>query len=704
MGTLATMKRRGIAVIALVVAPWLVGCGGGGYGGSKGPTPAPVTTSGTVTVYPATASVPLGGSINFAANLPSQPTASFTWAISGGSTNGSISSSGVYTAPTSSVPSPATVTVTATATSGNFTGTSTVTIAAAQGVTLNPSALVVPAGTTTHIAATSGGNPATVTQWQVTGPQGADVGTIDASGNYTAPLAPPPGGTVTVTAHTASSTGTAVVTVAYSNNSLSGPYAFSYAAQSGAGLLTVVGSFTASAGTISAGLEDAQNQGNQSAAATAFTGTYSVGLDGRGTVKLTNETWQIVLTQNPSTAPGGQPVQTALLVRFDNSASGSGTMNHQDSTAVNSPMPAGPFVFSVSGATQNTVYNAAGAVTSGGLLGSQGTFSCTSPSCVWDVTSGSILVPGDTSLTGTFKTDLNNPNSGRGTMTLLSSNTTLPTNGRNPTYVFYVVDATHLKVMENDGIVVASGDIFSGVKGPFSNTLLNNGKYAFTAGGASFPAAGGNPLVQGGVFATNGNGGVVGGALDVNGSVANIFLNYPLAATTYSVDANSGRITLALTATQGSKSLKYNYAGYKTSSGSVILIEIDQNLITEVSGMAFPQTATPALAGNYAANFSGITNTSGGSAEEDVTGQFIVTNSAISSGALDSNLGGTTQAGVPITQAAIAAVDSNGRGTSTIATHLETFPLAYYTIDANTALVIETDGVRVLLGTINRQF
>jgi hypothetical protein len=119
------MSRHSAAAglgLSLVLLGLLIACGGG----SSSTTPPPVLT----TVTPSSATVPLGGTQQFAAST------TVTWSIPSGAL-GTISSSGLYTAPTS-VPSggttPDNITVTATPTTGTA-GTAAITIPAV-GVTV----------------------------------------------------------------------------------------------------------------------------------------------------------------------------------------------------------------------------------------------------------------------------------------------------------------------------------------------------------------------------------------------------------------------------------------------------------------------------------------------------------------------------------------------------------------------------------------
>jgi hypothetical protein len=163
-----------------------------------------------------------------------------------------------------------------------------------------------------------------------------------------------------------------------------------------------------------------------------------------------------------------------------------------------------------------------------------------------------------------------------------------------------------------------------------------------------------------------------------------------------------GRIQFSVSASQNSKAVgTWNYAAYQTLGGALEVVETDSiSVLTVVSGTAYRQSSTTGLQGGYAANFTGFK----GSVEEDVAGQFVVNNTSVNTGTLDSNILGSVTAGAPITEALVVAPDTIGRGTATIDTNSESFPIIFYTIDQNTALVLESDAVRNLTGTLARQF
>ncbi len=121
------MRRRyQVAGLCLMVvfAGFLIACGGGGS------SPAPVAVSvspGSVnTLWPNLSGAPLQAQ-QFTANVTGTSNSAVTWAISSGGTDDSISSSGLYTAPTSTPPGAVTITATSQADTSKH-GNATVTI------------------------------------------------------------------------------------------------------------------------------------------------------------------------------------------------------------------------------------------------------------------------------------------------------------------------------------------------------------------------------------------------------------------------------------------------------------------------------------------------------------------------------------------------------------------------------------------------
>lgn len=686
---------RLLLLLAVTVAGLvsLSACGGGGG--------HVIVVPPTVAISPASGNVPVGGTANFSVTVTNATNTAVTWQVNGttggnATTTGSISTSGVFTAPTQ-VPSPATVSVTAVSQQDNRTtsNTATITIIAAQGVLVSPSLVVVAGGGTTPFTATQSGTPVAVT-WSVSAPSGGDPGAIDVNGNFTAPPGPPSGGVVTITATTATNqTGTASATVQLANLLPAGHYAFAFSGEdfvaTNALPSTVIaaGSFqTNGSGTIETGGEYTYNGSVCSEAGDTITGgTYTIGGDGRGTATIQTAhcgtlDWSFAMTS----------ATNALIVEFNASTTGSfitgsGTIDAQTIAAVAN----GDYVFNVAGEDANGPVAIAGSFTAagGGNI---------SPG-IWDINEAGLMLTGtsgDTTLTGLYTTvDAN----GQGQITLTSS--ALQT---SRSYYFYVVDSTHLKVVEFDTVAATAGDVFTAAATP----ALASSNYAFTVSGQSvaYPV-----FSVGGVFTSDGSANIItGGKQDFENTIANN-MNQTLGSAPYSIPIVNGlgRGTLTLNGPNA-----FRFVFYVAANGSIQLVEnanIDANFVS--SGAAYPQSATALTGGSYGINLTGVDLASGGS-EEDVSGQLASSASgAVSVGTLDINNAANIVDGLFPN---IALVSSSTLGTQSAigygnngnlvpnVSHTNAFGLSVYVIDSQTALIQENDRTRIAIGTLVKQF
>lgn len=659
------MKQRALAflVFGVAIALGVAGCGGGG-GGSN-----PNTTI-SVVIFPGTASIPVSGVINFTAvvyNFTSN--SSVTWTSSAGTFSGSV-----FTAPS------ATGNVTVTATSQedkSKSATVTVMVGAAQPITVSPAAVSIPAqGTQTFTA--SGTGPF---NWTVTAASGADPGTIDQSGNYTAPRTPPPGATVTVSALSAAGSGTATVTIVFSAATLSGQYTFSYTGEDAGGFLAVAGTFTVNgSGLITGGVEDVNSAATGILESPISGGSLAVGSDGRAIATVTTGqgtvTWQVTLISE----------KHALLVRFDSTATGSGTIDQ-----------ATPADFSVSAIANNYAFGISGIDSSGAPMAIAGRFlsdgAGTFPvnSAIQDVNDGGTVTQADLSLHGNILSL--DGGTGRGTLELIS---TVPGTG-TLTFAFYIIDNTHFKLVEidNGGNPVLAGDALSA---PDAITLASlTGSYAFTVAGAES----GGPYAAGGVFTASGTGTISGGVQDVNEQATTLHLAEKITSSstyTLSPTTTSNRILLTLSA----GGLDFMYAVYPTANSSFEMVEVDK-VVPVSSGMGFLQSSTSTPSGTYGLNTTGQTT----SGEQDINGSISSAGTTGLTGYLDINETGTIFSNIPLFNSTIAAPTSFGRATLALATAKPTsasFTFAYYVVDNSTVLVIEMDNVAVTLGVMDKQF
>ena len=639
---------------------------------------ATVTVAAPISISPTTAAIGLSGTVQFTATVTFSTTTTVNWQVNGVSggnaTIGTISTAGLYTAP-ATLPVPNSVTVTAVAQADT-----TQTVSAT--VTINPPSLIIaPTGLTlaagSQQAFTATVNGASVTPiWSVAcRSQSPGVcGTITSGGLYSTPLVPPPGGTVTVSAKTAD--GSAVpasttVSIQFSNASLTGQYAFVFAIRSAQALSAEAGSISFDGnGNITAGIADRSNGGGSPIAING--GTYQVGSDGRGTAVLNTAqglvAWQFVLTNQA----------LGYVVRFDsNGAAASGTLELQNASKFNLASIQGNYAFGMAGVTAGAspaftamvgslAADGAGHVSPGVLdLNSNGTVTTNLAA------SGTLSVPST---------------SGRGTLTLTSTLGTL-------TFAYYQVDGTRLKLVEIDGANALAGDLVMQPAGPFTNSSFQ-GRFAFTMAGSK----GGAAFGMGGLFTMN-LGTITNRLLDgVNQTVFDTQGSYVVA------DPASGRTTVTWTVNGGAIS---QFVLYPRNDGGFVMLEIDASAVAE--GIVLPQTvSTPStfsLQGNFVVGLAGAEPPTS-AASESISGQLVLPGGAPFTGVLDIVANGTVTQGGAF-QVGNFTVDVNsGRGVATAlpsSAVLGNASFILYILDADQALVLESDSVRVLTGKMARQ-
>jgi hypothetical protein len=709
---------------ALILA--LSACGGGSSSSGN-----PLVKS--ISITPTAANVQINTTINLTAMVTlSTSTGStdtaVTWQVNGiaggSSAVGTIVTSttdeqvGVYTAPSATpVDNNGQVMITATApqdpsntvnTTIITSNTSIITVGVGQGLAVSPATATVPAGGTFQFSALLNSIADANARWSVSSTSTGNIGSIDPiTGLYTAPPSPPPGATITITATDSTvnpaATATATAKIVFSDQSLNGPFAFSYTGNDQSGFLAVAGRFVADGnGHIVSGIEDVDSFSAAGSSKFQISGTYKVGPDGRGSILLNPGipgagTLQFALTTN----------QHAVVIRFDRSFTGSGTIDQQDLNDVSTLSTiTGPYVFSGSGADLSFLpLGVAGKFTS------SGNGSLQTGTGVLDLNDNGAVKPDDKSLTVSYSLDSTAPDTGRGEITVTSTAT-------GPRlFAFYIIDATHLYFVEIDGNGYLRGDIYSSAPGSsFSASSLTAGNYPFTAGGTSPTGA----FTLGGVFASGGNGNISGGVFDSN-NAGTVTSAAALGTCTYTVDPSTGRILLGLNLASGAcpagaSATTAQFAAYQTAQASsttvepaVVMLEIDPAAAS--TGSAYLQKAAAQFtAGSFAMLLGGqgIFHNEPASVQQDVEGQLNLSSSTVSSGNLDINDFNAVFQSDPIssTSSSIAAPDSNGRGTAILVTTNpnSSYNLAYYVIDANTALLLDTDSNHVLIGAMARQF
>lgn len=448
----------------------------------------------------------------------------------------------------------------------------------------------------------------------------------------------------------------------FTNANLNGPFAFSYTGSDAGGFLAVGGSFVADgAGHITSGTQDI-NSGAAVSTNVAVSGTYLVRADGRGTITMNsaagNSTLDFVIVA------GGH----ALVTRFDNRATGSGTIDQQTASAFSNAALAGSFAFSLSGIDTGGVPMAVGGVFTSDASG-------TITTGLDDSNDNGLVVTNDP-MTGSIPVAA----TGRGTATLNTSRGAL-------TFAYYVVDANHLKVVGTNIVPALGGEAFRQI-GPFSNASVS-GFFAFTIAGADL--LNGNPFAAGGVLTSDGAGNLSAGIEDFNDG-GSFTTGVPFTGT-YTIAAN-GRGTLILNTTAGT----FTFAIYPSSIG-VLAVEIDSRFLTSGTALQQQNAAFTAgsLQGTYGMNF---TAAAGGS-ELDSIAEFTSDGASKLTGIIDINNSGGITFGQSM--AGTFTANSNGRFALSLQTPLGTQNMIVYLVNGNRALFVEVDPSIIAAGDIRHQ-
>lgn len=460
----------------------------------------------------------------------------------------------------------------------------------------------------------------------------------------------------------------------FSVSDLNGTYVFSTSGSDSSGtasFFTMAGTITADGkGGISGGTIDINDSNGliqafgQSISASS---NYSVGVDGRGKINLMNTplgtiTFDFVL----NSSSGG------LITEFDSNGTGSGTLEAQ-SAAVTQGQLAQGFAFSLSGfdGSDANLLSGAGAFT----LDSGGNMS----NGISDFNDGQIPYANE-GLAGSVTLG---SSGGSGTAQLSTALGVLNFN-------FYVVDASHLKLIETDLVPYAalSGDAF--LQGS-----IPTGTLAFTMAGNSSSSG---PLALGGLMTSSGPGQTTNGLEDYNigGNPNTAQLPFTL---NYTAPLN-GRSTMTLTGFAGAGLV----AAYP-STGGLLMVSIDSTDAEIASGTAYAvsngQLGAPPQ--GYGLNFTGLN--SGGFEVDDIA-EFVTASSTGPTGLVDENDQGTPESVQAITNVSVVSQDSpvTGRGEAQFANSSGVlFDVIFYTIDGSNTIFIENDTTQVAVGSFQLQ-
>lgn len=541
-------------------------------------------------------------------------------------------------------------------------------------ISISPTSPTVAGGATQQFTATIGNSSNTSVTWQVGGVTGgnATLGTISTSGLFTAPLAIPAGGTVTVKAIAQADTtksASATVTITFSNAMLNGQYAISYVGYDPF-YLVFAGSVVANgSGVISSGIAD-RNDSVDVFPNITVTGTYAVSADGRVQITLNDSLGNDYTFRAVMISP-----DRLRVIQFDSpatlppqGATGQGFIERQDTASFSNAAFTGGYAFRLDGpGFTGCTAGFAGRMTANGAgVLSAGVMD--SNECGVDDN----LV----SFTGLYDIAA----SGRGTATLT---TTLGTMN----FAVYMVSAGKAHLISLDLFPWMLGFAEKQTQASFSESDLT-GNYAYFVTGFSQTGI----YFSAGRLTADGLGAVSAGISDENddGVTAE-----NLAFTGGSDVAANGRGTASLTSTRGTSDISF----YLVSPSRALFVQ--QGVFAVATGEIDAQSASPSQAtftGDYGLSMDGFPGT--------IVAQFTSNGTGSISGMAainfwdDVNLEFVPEPDDPFT--GTYTVTSTGRGDFTVTDVAPPELFHIYVISGNKVHIIGMDDL--FLGSAEKQF
>jgi hypothetical protein len=437
------------------------------------------------------------------------------------------------------------------------------------------------------------------------------------------------------------------------NAELSGNYAFAFTGMSGSGGnssgFAAVGRFTTDgAGNLTAGELDTDGVGPGTAViAQAFTGTYTIGADGRGVMawNLSGGTAQLAFAMMAN--------GNARFIKFDASGGsgtiGSGTIEKADTAAYNATKITGDYAFGLAGLDgSNNRAALAGRFTSSGtgtLAGAAGDVNAYGSVSSMTFSSATYAVTD----TGT----------GRGTM---SFSFQFAGGADTLNFVFYIVDSGKIFVMENDPVTTATPLL--------SGTVLQQ---QTPAGGFSSASLNGNMVIYLTGLSSCAN--ITG---PVSKAVAGLLIADGIGTLTLTYDENFCRAPNSVTGAPGTYTASSNgRISMNLGSDGVVAYLVDQNHAflfstdtSVLSGFGEPQATGPLTNSAVKGTYTGLADSPDTFSVSVFSGEFTADGASPTgniSGTEDigSSSGPTSGAAFNATYS-ISSSPTNGRGTVTL--------------------------------------
>jgi hypothetical protein len=421
-------------------------------------------------------------------------------------------------------------------------------------------------------------------------------------------------------------------------------------------------------------------------------GSYYIGPDGRGSLTITTADVNVGQQGVENLSLVFLSSSQALIATLDNAnlqssvETSSGTLDLQTSTTA----PTKGYAFAVSGTDISLQ-----AMAMGGVMNIDSPNTISGSGSVADQDDAGSVFPSST-LSGTVST----PDAfGSVTFNLTAGFASTPIQFKG-----YIVDATHIKLIETDntgagagfgstaGIAIAQ----SSSTGTFTNNAPFAGAYVLDILGqdlSGFPTS----LASVGQFTADTNGNLNTGYDDEFLSGFNLEIGDSFSGS-YTLDpAGTGRVDSSISFSSNGPGPEFIF--YLTGNGNPpLVLDVDNSLGSLGVGLANPQAAPPfSFNGKYGLYF---TQNSGGT-EYDGTGQSTVNGTSNTlTGVVDTNLGFSPQPSTPLT-GTFVTLPSNGRFAGTLtntffptpAGTADTIAVDFYIVDPAHIFFIETDSL-----------
>jgi len=495
----------------------------------------------------------------------------------------------------------------------------------------------------------------------------------------------------------------APITVTAFGNSLNGAYVFQgqgVGADSGpyefAGVMILNGSGGITSGEQTVNFFD-QNPNISSLVSRSDSitgGSYFVGPDGRGIISITTNDQDVGQDGVETFSFVFLSTSHVLITETDPAESATGTMDLQTSTAA----PSGGYAFVVSGTDIAT----ASPTAFGGI------FNIDSP----DTISGAGSVA-DQNLAGTVTANkaLSGTLSAPDAFGAVALSLTVPGFQSATAFQFqgYIVDATHIKLVENDNSSGAGSGSTGGVAigqgtstGTFTDSSSFSGTYVFAVLGVDLTGFTPNTLTSVGLFTADGSGDLANGFTDTllqQNSAQGTAGSQISAAFSGSYDSGSGgtgrlRVNFNHFLPRPKPAFAPLFFFYLTGNGNPVLFidgsDTTLNYPSAGAGIAYPQSAAPlTFGGRY-----GLSFTQQNGSENDGTGQVTaIPTAGTLSGIADNNSAFTTTFDNPVSGTFELPL-SNGLSVGTLggpSFDFSPFAVDYYLIDPSQGFFVETD-------------